>query len=357
MRTLVVTEPGAELRVHEGYCLVLRGKAELQRIRLSEISRILLFGPVQPSTAILSWALRAGADLVFFDGTGRCRGRLVGPRSGNVALRLAQLRFLDDPEKQLELARRIVEGKIRNQRALLLRAQRERPERDLALALYGLREDLAALSVAPGLDHVRGCEGSAASRYFQVFGRLILDSRFPFGGRTRRPPLDAVNACLSFGYALLQGRVDSLAERVGLDPMIGALHEPRCGRPSLSLDLMEEWRPALIDALVLRLLNRRQLSPFDFGPPERDEVERVFAEDPRTATETEDEEPSPEGIYLRPPARKILIRAFQRRLRDPARSAVNAMARTYEDALEAQVHHLGRVLLGSDSQYLPFLLR
>ena len=109
---------------------------------------------------------------------------------------------------------------------------------------------------------MRGAEGAGSAGYFSGFGAAIVNPDFAFTGRNRRPPRDPVNACLSFGYALLTAMVTNIAERVGLDPMVGALHDLDYGRPSLALDLIEEWRPVLVDSVVLRLVNRRQITPW-----------------------------------------------------------------------------------------------
>jgi CRISPR-associated protein Cas1 len=191
--------------------------------------------------------------------------------SGNVLLRRAQYRASDAPE---EIVRSLVIGKVANQRAVLLRGLRDHgPEMeaaartDLEAAVERIAHVLRRISYTDAtLEALRGSEGEAANLYFSVFDRLIRspDPELRFRGRSRRPPLDPINALLSFLYTLLTHDCRSACESVGLDPAVGFLHRDRPGRPSLALDLMEELRAPLADRLALSLLNRRQLRAGDF---------------------------------------------------------------------------------------------
>eukprot|EP01037_Dinobryon_pediforme_P029559 gene29559-33248_t len=213
----------------------------------------------------------AGISLVLLDRAGRFQARIEGPVGGNVLLRRAQYRASDAPD---EIVRSFVLGKIANQRAVLMRGQRDYGEElspDDRAALDAAVERLARLMrrVELGgdrIDTLRGAEGEAASLYFGVFDHLIRtpDAPLRWRGRSRRPPLDPVNALLSFLYTLLTHDCRAAAEAVGLDPAVGFLHRDRPGRPSLALDLMEELRPVLADRLALSLINRRQLRAADF---------------------------------------------------------------------------------------------
>ena len=215
--------------------------------------------------------------------SGRFLARVTGPVAGNVLLRRRQYRVADQPEEAAAIARSIVLAKVANCRTVLLRANRDSPERcaKLAQASSDLARILDRLERTDlDVDSLRGVEGDAARTYFGVFDSLItMRGEFEFRGRTRRPPLDPVNALLSFVYTLLVHDVTSALESNGLDPCVGYLHADRPGRPSLALDLMEEFRPILADRLVLSLINRRQVRAggfraLDSGAVEMDEATR-----------------------------------------------------------------------------------
>lgn len=271
LNTVYVTTEGASLR-KDGENLVAQVEgAERARIPLHMLGSVVAFGAIHVSPALMGACAAAGISIVLLDRVGRFQARIEGPVAGNVLLRRAQYRASDAAE---EIVRGFVLGKVSNQRAVLMRALRdhggefaneEREQVDAAAARLAhiLRKvSLAGLPV----DEMRGAEGEAAQLYFGVFDLLIRspEEALRFCGRSRRPPLDRVNALLSFLYTLLTHDCRSAAEAVGLDPAVGFLHRDRPGRPSLALDLMEEFRPVLADRLALSLINRRQLQPGDF---------------------------------------------------------------------------------------------
>jgi CRISPR-associated protein Cas1 len=222
-------------------------------------------------------------------------GRVHGPVNGDVLLRRAQYRAADRQESSVAIVRPLVLAKIANCRTSLLRAAREQTNEQQAACLQeAARHLVCALNSAERADSVdllRGIEGDAAKAYFGVFNHLIVADKenFTFCGRSRRPPLDNVNAMLSFVYTLLVHDVATALECVGLDPSVGFLHKDRPGRPSLALDLMEELRPVLADRLVLSLINRRQIAADDLVQPEGG------------------------GIFLTESGRKTVIVAWQKR--------------------------------------------
>ena len=253
LNTLYVTTEGAGLR-KDGENLV----AEVD-------------GAIYVSPPLIQACAGAGITIVLLDRAGRFWARIEGPVSGNVLLRREQYRVSDAPD---EIVRSIVSGKIANQRTVLQRALRDHGE-ELAADRRGAIEQavmrlgmiLQRVGLADdGADTLRGAEGEAGHVYFGVFNDMIRvdEADIVFRGRSRRPPLDPVNALLSFLYTLLTHDCRSAAESVGLDPAVGFLHRDRPGRPSLALDLMEELRPVLADRLALALFNRRQISGKDF---------------------------------------------------------------------------------------------
>lgn len=271
LNTLYVTTEGAALRKDGGNLVVCIEDSERGRVPLHMLASVVGFGSVYLSPGLMQACSAEGITIVLLDRSGRFQARIEGPVSGNVLLRRAQYRASETPD---DIVRSIVSGKVANQRAVLMRAVRDHgedmlPEHRSAIEKAAVRmaQILRRVSLSRDpADTVRGAEGEAGALYFGVFGYLIRapDDVFSFNGRSRRPPLDPVNALLSFIYTLLTHDCRSAAESVGLDPAVGFLHRDRPGRPSLALDLVEELRPALADRLVLSLINRRQLRAKDF---------------------------------------------------------------------------------------------
>jgi CRISP-associated protein Cas1 len=270
LNTLYVSTEGASLR-KDGENLVAEVEgAERARVPLHMLASVVVFGAIYLSPPLIQTCAAGGITIVLLDRAGRFQARIEGPVTGNVLLRRAQYRASETPD---DIVRGFVLGKIANQRAVLMRGFRDHgdelaPERRSALTESVDRLDriLRRANLATeGVDALRGDEGEAANVYFNVFDDLIRvsDPALRFHGRSRRPPLDAVNALLSFLYTLLTHDCRSAAESVGLDPAVGFLHRDRPGRPSLALDLMEELRPVLADRLVLSLINRRQIGARD----------------------------------------------------------------------------------------------
>ena len=280
LNTLFVTTQGAWL-AKEGEAVVVKVDREVRlRVPVHLLEGIVCFGNVSMSPFLMAHCAERGVGVSFLTENGKFLARVDGPVSGNVLLRRTQYRWADDPRRSAELARSFVLAKIANCRHVLQRAVRDHPERAEALtpAVEALANSLEQAEIAQTVDSIRGVEGDAARTYFGVFRHLITvdHGEFPFGGRSRRPPRDEVNALLSFVYVLLLHDIRSALESVGLDPQVGFLHRDRPGRPSLALDLMEELRPVLADRLVLSLINRRQVRAHGF---ERQETGGVFMDE------------------------------------------------------------------------------
>ena len=279
LNTLFVTTQGAYL-TREGENLLIRVEQETRlRLPIHTLGAVACFGVVNASAPLMHLCAERGTTLSFFSENGRFMARVEGPVSGNVLLRVEQVSRFRSPEAGASIARAIVAAKVINSRAVLLRAAREAPVTSAAAqplreAARRLRFIAHRLDAELTVDEVRGLEGDAARVYFNVFDHLILAQKdaFAFRTRSRRPPLDPINALLSFVYTLLVHDVRSALEGVGLDPQIGFLHRLRPGRPSLALDLMEELRAPLADRFVLTLVNRRQVRPEGFQIAESGEV-------------------------------------------------------------------------------------
>jgi len=371
MHALAVSEQGTRLHLVGDTLLVQRGKDVLRRVRLGEINEVLLLGQVELSTAAVAALARRNIDVVFLTAQGWFRARLVGPASQQAALRLAQLRRALDAGFALGVARAMVAGKITHQRQILLRAQRRLRDDQLAEDLGRLRLLAEECPGCGDLERLVGLEGRGAALYFAHFGKLLLRDDLVFAGRTRRPPRDPVNACLSFGYVLLTRAVETELLRCGLDPMVGFLHQPHHGRPSLALDLLEEFRP-FIDSLVLRLLNRRQLGPLDFeqrspdfdetiaAPPAEEVPPGGHGEDLVSPQSLEGGEGEPgngntAGIYLAATGRRIFLTEYFGRLREPLLYPPRQASYELRAIIREQAYHLARVVLGTDPSYRAFV--
>jgi CRISPR-associated protein Cas1 len=306
---------------------------------LQQLSAIVCFGDVLFSPALLHRCAEDGRAVVWLDRNGRFKGRLEGPASGNVLLRRAQHLALSDSERRQNISRNLVAGKIRNARHVLLRGAREANDADesnmLREAGEELRQIVERLPSRNDLDLMRGDEGEAARRYFDVFGWLIRTDResFDFVVRSRRPPRDRINALLSFLYTLLRSDCLAALEGVGLAPQVGFFHALRPGRPALALDLMEELRPAVADRLTLTLVNRGQLRKDDF------------------------EEHPGGAVYLSESGRRTVIVAYQKRKQEEVEHRVLGRKTPVGLLPHLQARLLARHLRNDLPHYPPFLMR
>jgi len=285
LNTLFVTTQGAYL-CKDGECVLVRiEQSDKARIPVHTLGGIVCFGNVTVSPYLLGHCAENGVAVSFLTESGRFLARVQGPVSGNVLLRREQYRW-DDPERSAHVARSVLMGKLVNSRNVLLRAVRDHGEdgrgsclRTAALRLADCLRRLARPNL--GLEEIRGIEGEAGSVYFGVFDALITSEKeaFRFRGRNRRPPLDPVNCLLSFLYTLLLHDIRGALECVGLDPAVGFLHRDRPGRPSLALDLLEEFRAVVADRLAVSLINLGQVKPDGFNRLESGAV--VMEEDTR----------------------------------------------------------------------------
>jgi len=265
LNTLYITTQGAYLS-REGEAVVVRVEHETRfRMPIHTLGGIVCFGQVSCSPHLMHLCCENNITISFLNEYGKFYARVQGPVSGNVLLRREQYRRADDLESCTQISRSLLTAKLANSRVVLLRACRDYPDdpniNSLNEAAQKLTQLMGCLQRQVPLETMRGWEGDAARTYFNVFDHLILAQKkdFYFHERNRRPPLDNMNALLSFLYTLLTHDVVSALESVGLDPAVGFLHRDRPGRPGLALDMMEEFRPYLADRLALSLVNRQQL--------------------------------------------------------------------------------------------------
>ena len=285
LNTLYVLSEDAYLTRDSENIVVKKGDTEAGRVPLHTLENILCFSYPGASPSLMGACVEKGIGLSFFTPRGRYLASVCGESRGNVLLRKEQYAVSNDQSRSLPIARNIIEAKIHNSKWILERALRDhglRVDSDkLKNASLLLSERMKEAAVCVSLDSLRGIEGDAASIYFNVFDELILRDKefFKFNGRSRRPPLDPVNAMLSLFYTVLSRDYASALEGVGLDAYVGFLHADRPGRQSLALDLLEELRSVIVDRFVLSCINNRVVNPSSFV--QRESGEYLIAEKAR----------------------------------------------------------------------------
>jgi CRISPR-associated protein Cas1 len=341
LNTLFVTTQGAYLR-KEGEALAVHvdGKLAL-RVPLHHLGGICCFGRVGVSPSLMGRCANDGIAVSFLTERGRLLARVTGFTSGNVLLRREQYRRADaldaSPDGCLSIVRPIVLAKLLNSRSVLMRAVRDYPGADgrpeLDRAVRSLASRVTQARGVVDVDLLRGIEGDSAGTYFDVFNHLITrkGAGWKFNGRTRRPPRDTVNALLSFLYTLLMHDARSALEAVGLDSQVGFLHRDRPGRPSLALDLMEEFRAFLCDRLALSLINRNQI-----------EAEAL------TATPVG-------GVLMNDESRKTVLAAYQKRKLEEIEHPFTGEKVSVGLLVHLQARLLARFLRGDLDAYPAFI--
>lgn len=269
LETLYITTPESYLFERNGNICISIGGAEKAAVPITQVNSIVLFGKNTLSTALLSFCSKNDVTITFLSENGFFLGRLCGPVSGNVLLRKRQYETLADTAFANRFVKDLLFCKLRNSRSVLVRYARTASDEAEKSGVAAAAADLTAianrLDDCTDIDSMRGIEGAAASVYFSRFDDLLSSPKgYRFETRSRRPPLNEVNAVLSFVYTLLAHDVRSSMEAVGLDPAAGYLHTLRPGRPSFALDIMEELRAPLCDRLVISMFNRDQFQTQDF---------------------------------------------------------------------------------------------
>ncbi len=365
MPTLYLTEDRALVRRDTEDCLLVQipeqrdeggivvAAAVKKRIPLIKVHDVVVMGEVTMTSSALHLLLEKNIEIHFMTHFGTFKGRLSPELSKNSLLRMAQHRAHNDLAKRGELARRFAIGKLSNQRTMLQRSDRRRStplflqEIDQIALLIRQLQVLSPLPTenAPTLangdsgiagtpiETVLGLEGAGSAHYFSCFGKMLADQQqWPFPGRMKRPPTDPVNALLSFGYSLLTSQVASAVQVVGFDQYIGYLHSSVYGRAALALDLMEEFRPLIVDSVVLTLLNNRMLTPEDFH------VEL--------------------GAYrLKKEPRKLFLTKFEERLNEEMTHPVFAYRTKYRRCIELQARLLAKYVTGEIEAYPHLVMR
>ncbi len=338
LNTLYIMTEGAYLKLERETLVILKNKEKLKKIPLHHLGNIVCLGRVSMSPSLMARNADDGRTVVWLNEYGRFQARVEGAVNGNILLRQAQFRAADNAKLTLELAKAFIAGKLRNSRQVLQRSARDSKRDDdkqsLAKAAKTLAINLRNLEHAESVDSIRGFEGDAAKVYFQQLNAMIkpaMRDDFKYTKRSRRPPLDAINALLSFLYALLLNDCRSALETVGLDSQLGYLHTVRPGRPALALDLLEEFRSILGDRLALTLINRGQIRTKDF------------------------EFRKGGSVLLNEKGRKTVLIAYQERKQDTLNHPL--LEQKVEIALLPliQARLLARFLRGDIEFYIPYL--
>jgi len=336
LNTLYVTTQGAYLRREGETVVVSVERTDVLRLPIHTLSGIVCFGNVLCSPFLLGLCGERGIHVSFLTEYGRFLARVAGGVSGNVLLRRDQMRMSDNAEQSLAIAKNCVLGKLANSRTVLQRALRDHGENaELSQTVSALANVIHRVQNVTEINTLRGLEGEAANSYFATFNHLIVAQKdaFSMEKRSRRPPLDPLNALLSFLYTLLAHDCVGALEAVGLDPQFGFLHALRPGRPSLALDIMEEFRAILADRVALSLINLKQISGRGF----------VISESGAVVMDDE--------------TRKVVLQAWQKKKQETLQHPF--LGEKVEVGLlpHAQALLLARFIRGDLDAYPPFLLK
>lgn len=329
MHTLYVLQQGCYLSLRQESVLVKQSQTVLQQMQLPLLEQILVFGQSQVTTQLIRSCLGRGIPIAYLSRMGRCYGRLLPLERGYRSLARQQQQL--SQAQRLEMARRIVYTKLKNSRVVLQRQRRRHQGLEVEGVLRGLSYLMQRSQVAGSIEQLMGFEGAGAAAYFPALSRCLQRSEFVFPGRSRRPPLDPVNAMLSFGYQVLWNHLLSLIELQGLDAYEACLHMGSESHAALASDLIEEFRAPLIDSLVLMLVNRGMV-----------QVERDFD--------------FPEGAcYLNQSGRQIFLQAFLQRMEEPIQVGGEEPPRW--DLLNRQVKAYKQFVLDPSVGYKPYVIR
>jgi len=330
MSTLYLLEQGAKLEKESKRLIVRKEDKVLLEIPEFKIERVLVFGNIQITTQAMKFLLESGIETSLFNIHGRLIGRLAPVQSKNIFLRMAQFEKAKNEGFRLNIAKVFVGGKIKNAKAFLQRYTRNHPEVDFSKAEGELDMCLKELPRKTQVSSVVGLEGRASAIYFEGFGKMFR-KELQFETRIRRPPIDPVNSLLSLGYSLITNEMFSVVSCIGFEPYLGFLHGLEYGRPSLALDLVEEFRQSIIDRLTLELINKEILTKEDFEEKEG-------------------------GVYLKGESLKKYLLHYEKRMLTYIQDLQDKCEISYRRMLYQQAQRFAKTIQ-EDTYYIPFLMR
>lgn len=349
MATLYLTEPGLQLHKEGQRLLVKRGQEVIEDIPMIKVERVILMGRgVGVTTPVVHALTRSNIEILYLNRRGGFISRLIGRDHNHSRVRFAQSLAASRPDVSLRVAKRIVEGKVHNQFVL---AQRHAGSQPWAADLLQTMKDMQRrVDTATTLDEVRGLEGTAARAHFAILRRLLQapadGETWGFDRRAYYPPTDPINALLSFGYTLLLNELVTACQIAGLDTDIGFFHAIDFGKPSMALDLEEEFRPIIVDSLVLAVINRGllRLGDFEAGPK-------------RQVQDQEGQTSLASPYFLKEEARNNFLAWYERRVSEQSFYQPSGETTSYRRIFSLQAYQMVRTILGQISNYTPFTVR
>ncbi|BAZ40141.1 hypothetical protein NIES4101_61020 [Calothrix sp. NIES-4101] len=309
-------------------------KKTILDVPLLKIDGVVIMGRATISPAVITELIQNKISLTFLTINGKYIARLEPEMTKNIFLRSAQWKAAGESIQAIHVAKAFVRGKLKNYRNSLLKTQRNYTEIDTSEGISQIESSLVSLEKATTINSIRGCEGAGSAAYFGCFNDFIRVDNFSFNNRNRRPPIDPINSLLSLGYSLLRHDIQGALNIVGFDPYLGYLHTERYGRPSLALDLMEEFRPLIVDSLVLGTINRKMFKPSDFVT-----------------------EPVSNAVSLTKEKLHEFLKLYQQKKLDKITHPVLGVKKSYQEIFEIQARLLGKYLMGETDKYPPLIMK
>ncbi|MDB9445035.1 type I-D CRISPR-associated endonuclease Cas1d [Anabaena sp. CS-542/02] len=333
MGTIYVTQEEAYISKVDESLNIKAAKKTILDVPLIKVDGLVIMGKANISPAAIYELMNRKIPLTYLTMNGKYIAILEPDMGKNILIRNAQWKAAGESPKAIHITQGFVRGKLKNYRQSLLLAQR-RYDLGLNSNINQLSQAIASLEKATSINSIRGYEGAGSAAYFGCFNQLIRVDNFSFSTRNRRPPTDPVNSLLSLGYSLLRHDIQAALNIVGFDPYLGYLHTERYGRPSLALDLMEEFRPLIVDAVVLTAINRRMLTPKDFIT-----------------------EPLSHAVSLTKEGLHVFLRLYQEKKLTKFKHPVFEKQYTYQESFEIQGRLLGKYLMGEIDKYPPLVMK
>jgi CRISP-associated protein Cas1 len=333
MGTIYITQEDVFIAKNDERIVVKSDKEKVLDVPLIKVDGIVVLGRATVSPALVSELLERKIPLSFLTDTGKYLGKLEPELTKNIFVRAAQWKASGKTPQAVHVVQGFVRGKLKNYRTYLSRMQRESTDLNFNSEIQQISKAIASVQKDDDIDRIRGFEGAGSAAYFSTFNRLIRTEKFEFKTR-HRPATDPVNSLLNFGYTLLRHDVQSAVNIVGFDPYLGYLHYQHYGRPSLALDLMEEFRPLIVDTIVINAINRKILTPEDFQT-----------------------EPLSQVVRLTDSGRREFLKLYAQRKQVAFTHPVIGRKYTYQKMFEIQARLLAKYLMGESEQYPPLVTR